>query len=138
MLLFLRFLFVANFAAMLWVTTWASLGQPLGEFIAGPVIRDRWVVATLFDAYFAFIAFFVWVAWKETTVALRVLWFIAIILWGNLAMSLYLLVELFRISRIEELDQVFTRRNPPSLALPVGLTVIGVAIYTLGFWSLLQ
>lgn len=138
MLLFLRFLFIAIFAAMLWVTTWASLGQPLGEFIAGPVIRDRWVVATLFDAYFAFIAFFVWVAWKETTLALRVLWFIAIILWGNLAMSLYLLVELFRISRIEELDQVFTRRNPPRLALPAGLTLVGVAIYTLGFWSLLK
>ena len=138
MLLFLRLLFIAIFAAMLGVTSWASVGQPLGEFIAGPVIRDRWVVATLFDAYFAFIAFFVWVAWKETTLALRVLWFIAIILWGNLAMSLYLLVELFRISRLDELDQVFTRRNPPRLALPVGLTVIGIAIYTLGFWSLLQ
>ena len=138
MLLFLRLLFIAIFAAMLWVTSWASVGQPLGEFIAGPVIRDRWVVATLFDAYFAFIAFFVWVAWKETTLALRVLWFIAIILWGNLAMSLYLLVELFRISRLDELDQVFTRRNPPRLSLPVGLTLVGVAIYTLGFWSLLK
>ncbi|PAW72979.1 MAG: hypothetical protein B9S26_11275 [Opitutia bacterium Tous-C4FEB] len=138
MLLFLRLLFIAIFTAMLWVTSWASVGQPLGEFIAGPVIRDRWVVATLFDAYFAFIAFFVWVAWKETTLALRVLWFIAIILWGNLAMSLYLLVELFRISRLDELDQVFTRRNPPRLALPVGLALVGVAIYTLGFWSLLK
>ena len=138
MLLFLRLLFIGIFAAMLWVTSWASVGQPLGEFIAGPVIRDRWVVATLLDAYFAFIAFFVWVAWKETTLALRVLWFIAIILWGNLAMSLYLLVELFRISRLDELDQVFTRRNPPRLALPVGLALVGVAIYTLGFWSLLK
>ncbi len=138
MLLFLRLLFIGIFAAMLWVTSWASVGQPLGEFIAGPVIRDRWVVATLFDAYFAFIAFFVWVAWKETTLALRVLWFIAIILWGNLAMSLYLLVELFRISRLDELDQVFTRRNPPRLALPVGLALVGIAIYTLGFWSLLK
>ena len=138
MLLCLRLLFIGIFAAMLWVTSWASVGQPLGEFIAGPVIRDRWVVATLFDAYFAFIAFFVWVAWKETTLALRVLWFIGIILWGNLAMSLYLLVELFRISRLDELDQVFTRRNPPRLALPVGLALVGVAIYTLGFWSLLK
>ena len=138
MLLCLRLLFIGIFAAMLWVTSWASVGQPLGEFIAGPVIRDRWVVATLFDAYFAFIAFFVWVAWKETTLALRVLWFIAIILWGNLAMSLYLLVELFRISRLDELDQVFTRRNPPRLALPVGLALVGIAIYTLGFWSLLK
>jgi hypothetical protein len=138
MLPFLRLLFIGIFGAMLWVTSWASVGQPLGEFIAGPVIRDRWVIATLFDAYFAFIAFFVWVAWKETTVAIRILWFISIILWGNLAMSLYMLVELFRISRIEEIDRVFTRRNPPRLALPVGLAVIGVAIYTLGFWSLLK
>ena len=126
MLPFLRLLFIAIFAAMLWVTSWASVGQPLGEFIAGPVIRDRWVVATLFDAYFAFIAFFVWVAWKETTLAVRVFLFIAIILWGNLAMSLYKLIE------------VFTRRNPPRFALPGGLTVIGVAIYILGFWSQLK
>ena len=138
MLPFLRLLFLAIFAAMLWVTSWARVGQPLGEFIAGPVIRDRWVVAPLFDAYFAFIAFFVWVAWKETTLAVRVLWFIAIILWGNLAMSLYMLVELFRISGIGELDHVFTRRNPPRFALPGGLTAIGVAIYILGFWSQLK
>ena len=84
------------------------------------------------------IAFFVWVAWKETTLAVRVLWFIAIILWGNLAMSLYMLIELFRISGIEDLDHVFTRRNPPRFAIPSGLTVIGVAIYTLGFWSQLK
>lgn len=138
MLPFLRLLFIAIFAAMLWVTSWAGVGQSLGDFIAGPVIRDRWVIATLFDAYFAFIAFFVWVAWKETTFAARVLWFIAIILWGNLAMSLFMLVELFRISRLDELDLVFTRRNPPRLALPAGLTVVGIAIYTLGFWSQLK
>ena len=53
---------------------------------------------------FAFIAFFVWVAWKETTLAVRVLWFIAIILWGNLAMSLYMLVELFRVLRLHLLE----------------------------------
>lgn len=53
-------------------------------------------------------------------------------------MSLYMLAELFRISRIEELDQVFTRRNPPRLALPVWLTIIGVAIDTLDFWTPLK
>ncbi|PHX73639.1 MAG: hypothetical protein CK548_00220 [Opitutia bacterium] len=57
MLLFLRFLFIVIFGAMLWVTSWASVGQPIDEFIAGPDIRNRWVIATLFEAYFAFIAF---------------------------------------------------------------------------------
>ena len=53
-------------------------------------------------------------------------------------MPLYMLIELFRISGIEELNQVFRRRNPPRFALPGGLTVIGVAIYPLGFWSQLK
>ena len=113
MLPFLRLLFIAIFAAMLWVTSWASVGQPLGEFIAGPVIRDRWVVATLFDAYFAFIAFFVWVAWKEQSLAARVLWFLSLIALGNLAIAAYLLAQLFRVSAAapDALTTVFTARQ---------------------------
>jgi membrane protein DedA with SNARE-associated domain len=65
MIWFLRLLFSAIIGAMLWVTTWASLTEALGDFAAGPVIRNPWVVATLFDAYFAFISVYVWIAWKE-------------------------------------------------------------------------
>ena len=40
MILFLRALFVVVFVSMLGVTTWASLHQPLGDFVRGAVIRD--------------------------------------------------------------------------------------------------
>ncbi|MCF7760151.1 MAG: hypothetical protein K9M98_06570, partial [Cephaloticoccus sp.] len=76
--------------------------------------------------------FYVWVAWKEQTLVARVLWFVAIILWGNLAMAVYMLLELFRISRSAELDQVFTQRRPGKVVLPAILSLIGVAVYLLG------
>jgi Protein of unknown function (DUF1475) len=135
MIIFLRLLFAVVIASMLGVTTWASLQQSLGDFARGPVIRDPWVIATLFDAYFAFIAFYVWVAWKERSAAARVLWFISIILLGNLAIAAYMLDELFSVSAKEPareaLEEVFARRNPGGLVLPGILTALAVAVYLL-------
>jgi hypothetical protein len=131
MILFLRALFVVVFASMVWVTSWASLHQALGEFIRGPVIRDPWVIATLFDAYWAFIAFFVWVAWKEQSLAARVLWFLSLVALGNLAIAAYMLRELFRVPAGGSLDPVFRTRNPGSPVLPGVLTAVTVAVYLL-------
>ena len=133
MILFLRALFIVVFASMLGVTTWASLSQPLGDFVRSPTFRDPWVIATLFDAYWAFIAFFVWVAWKEQTLAARVLWFLSLIALGNLAIAAYMLAQLFRVtaSAPDALTTVFTQRQPGRLALPGALTAISVAIYLL-------
>ena len=131
MIWFLRFLFAAVIAAMLWVTTWASLHQALGDFVRGPVIRDPWVIATLFDAYFAFLAFFVWVAWKERSAAARVLWFITIMLLGNLAIGAYMLRELFSIDAGGKLADVFARRNEGKLGLVGALTAAAIGVYLL-------
>ena len=131
MILLLRLLFFVVIGSMLWVTSWASLQQSLGDFARSATFRDPWVVATLFDAYWAFISFYVWVAWKEQSPAARVLWFIAIILLGNLAMAAYLLRELFAVSAAGPLDLVFARRNPGTLLLPGLLTAAAVAVYLL-------
>jgi hypothetical protein len=131
MIWFLRLLFLAVIAVMLWATSTASLQQPLGDFARGPVIRDPWVVATLLDAYLAFLAFYVYVAWKERSAAARVLWFIALMLLGNFAIAAYLLRELFAVPADGPLDQVFTRRNPGRLGLAGGLTAAAVAVYLL-------
>jgi hypothetical protein len=116
---------------MVAVTAWASLGQALGDFVRGPVIRDPWVIATLADAYWAFIAFFVWVAWKEQRALACVLWFVALVALGNLAIAAYMLHELFRVPADGPLDPVFTRRNPGSPLLPGLLVAVSVAIYLL-------
>ncbi len=131
MILFLRGLFIVVFGSMLWVTSWASLHQALGDFVRGPVIRDPWVVATLVDAYWAFIAFFVWVAWKEQSLAARLLWFFSLVALGNLAIAAYMLRELFRVPAAGPIDPVFSRRNPGSPVLPGVLTAISVAVYLL-------
>ena len=129
MILFLRLLFIVVIGSMLGVTGWASLHQSLGAFAHSTTFRDPWVIATLFDAYWAFITFYVWVAWKEQSLVARLLWFVAIILLGNMAMAAYMLAQLFAIPASGPLGEVFTRRNQGKLALPAGLAVLSIGIY---------
>ena len=131
MLWFLRILFGFVILTMLAVTSWASWQCALFS-IPREVFTHPWFIATLFDAYWAFITFYVWVAWKEQSPAARVLWFVAIILWGNLAMALYMLVELFRIRQSSQLGEVFSTRRPGKIGLPASLTLLGAIVYLLG------
>jgi predicted permease len=130
MIWFLRILFACIFGSMLWVTSWASMHTPLFD-IPKEVVSNRWFIATLVDAYWGFLTFYVWVAWKEVTLPARSLWFIAVMLLGNLAMSAYVIRELFAVNRSSELDLVFTRRNSGKLGLPGILVVVSIAVYAL-------
>ena len=131
MILFLRALFLLVLASMLWVTSWASLRCPL--FALPPeVFGHPWFVATMFDAYWGFTTFFVWVCYKETAGLARVAWFVAIMLLGNIAMSSYCLAELFRLPRDGHLADLLTsRRERPGLLGPM-LAVLGLAVIALG------
>jgi len=131
MLWFLRALFLVVIVTMLMVTGWAS-GQCALFAIPREVATHPWFLATLLDAYWAFVTFFVWVAWKEQSLAARLLWFVAIILWGNLAMALYMLIELFRIQRSGQIGEVFATRRPGRVLLPALLSLAGIAVYLLG------
>lgn len=93
----LKLLFSAILVAMLVVTTTASLKQPLWEWQGLVREPDRWwTFATLADAYFGFLTFYVWVWFKERAAVARAGWFVAIMLFGNIAMSIYLLRQLAR------------------------------------------
>ena len=130
MIWFLRVLFAVVIASMLAVTSWASMHTPVFA-IPRAVFTHPWFIATLFDAYWAFVAFYVWVAWKEQSLAARILWFIAIIALGNIAMAAYFLRELFHVPADGPLDLVFTRRNPGTFVLPGALAAASVAVYLL-------
>ncbi len=92
----LQLLFATIFLWMTVLTVRTSLAVSLWDawdsFAANP-----WAVATLYDAYFGFITFFVWVAYKERTHLSRLLWLVLILSLGNIAMSLYVLIQLFRL-----------------------------------------
>jgi hypothetical protein len=105
MIWLLRFVFVGVLVSMLCVTGWASsvvaLWRMPRELVAHP-----WFIATLFDTYFAFLTFWLWVCYKEGTWAARIGWLVGILLTGNIAMAIYVLIELFRLpsdAKIEEL-----------------------------------
>lgn len=90
-------LFVAIFVAMIVVTVRASLVRPVFDNAA--LLADPWFQATLCDAYFGFLTFYVWVAWKERSWLSRLCWFVLIMGLGNLAMSVYVLLQLKKLPR---------------------------------------
>jgi len=105
----LQLLFAAILVSMVAVTTWASLEVSLWS--AWPDYAENpWAIATLFDAYFGFVTFFVWVAWRERTHAARILWFLLIMCLGNIAMAFYVLLQLARLAPGEPPSRILQRR----------------------------
>ena len=110
MIPFLRIAFGFVLVTMLCETTWASLHVALWK-TPHEVVAHPWFVATLFDCYFAFLTFYAWLAYKETSWTARVGWLIAIFLLGNIAMSGYMLITLFRLPADASIEQLLLRKK---------------------------
>jgi predicted permease len=108
MIVFLRFAIAVVLVAMLAVTGWAS-GEIALWKTPREVIGHPWFVATLFDTYFAFLTFWLWVAYKERSWLARLGWLVAILLLGNIAMATYMLIRLFRLPTSAKLEQLLLR-----------------------------
>ncbi len=92
---FLQILFSVFFLFILWATLRASLER--SPLAAGSGLwPDKWFQATLVDTYLAFLTFYVWVFYKETKWFVRILWFVMIMLLGNLAISTYVLLQIWK------------------------------------------
>lgn len=130
MIIFLRIFFAVILGSMLWVTGWASLQCPLFA-VPREVFTHPWFIATLADAYWGFITFYVWVAYKQTSWLARGAWFVAIMLLGNIAMSVYCLAELFRAAPGDRLETLLALRRDGPGWLGLLLAALGVAIILL-------
>lgn len=92
---------------MFYVTIMASLDRSILK--VGPeLLNDRWFHATLADAYFGFITFYVWVAYKEKKLAAKLIWFMLL---GNIAMSIYVLSQLSKLKSGAPIHHVLFRRE---------------------------
>jgi hypothetical protein len=109
MITFLRFLFTLVLVSMLWITSWATMQCALWD-TPRAVATHPWFIATMFDTYWGFITFYCWLAYKERSWVAKILWFIAVMLLGNIAMSIYILIQLFRVPATERLEEVLLRR----------------------------
>jgi hypothetical protein len=130
MLWLLRILFGVVLGSMLWVTGWASFQCPLFG-VPREVFTHPWFIATLFDAYWGFITFFVWVCYKQTSWLARGAWFVAIMLLGNIAMAVYCLSELFNLPKEGRIADLLTVRREGPGALGLILAVLGVVVIVL-------
>jgi hypothetical protein len=109
MKLFLKALFAFIFVFMVVMTMRTSLQVSLWSawhtFAASP-----WSMATLYDAYFGFLTFFCWVAWRERSLSTKLFWFVFIMATGNIAMSLYVLLELIALKPEEPASALFRKK----------------------------
>ena len=110
MILVLRLFFTGVLIVMFWVTVRASLEVPLWG-LSGELTSDLWFQATLVDAYFGFLTFWIWVCYKENNAIRSGLWLVALLIVGNFAIAAYCLRELFRVSRHAGVEDVLLRRK---------------------------
>lgn len=109
MIWFLRVFFVLVLVSMLGVTSWASQQCALWA-IPGSVGGHPWFIATLFDTYWAFLTFYCWVAYKERSWTGRIGWLLGILLLGNIAMAVYMLILLFRVPSNARMEDILLRK----------------------------
>lgn len=110
MIVFLRVLFLLVLLAMLAVTVAASLDRSVFE--AGAALwPDPWFRATLADAYFGFLAVYVWIAYREPTWIGKLSWFVLLMTLGNIAIAVYMLIELFRLRAGDPMEKLLLRRS---------------------------
>lgn len=106
---FLKLLFGGIFIFMVVMTIRTGLTIGLGaawpSYAANP-----WAVATLYDAYFGFVTFYAWVFYKERSVWARVVWFLLVMGLGNIAMSFYVLIQLFRLKPDAQVASILLRQ----------------------------
>jgi len=75
------------------------------------VCSEPWGLATMFDAYFGFIAFWLYVAWRERTAGARLGWLVALLLLGNFAIAAYALLCLKQSGEETDLGKIFFTRK---------------------------
>ena len=95
---------------MVVMTSRAGLQQNL--FAVWPSYKaNPWAMATLYDAYAGFITFFCWLAWRERSLGVKMVWFVLIMALGNIAMSFYVLLQLFGLRSDESASALFRQKT---------------------------
>jgi hypothetical protein len=110
MIWLLRIAFTGVLLTMLSVTGWASTMLPLWQ-TPRSLLLHPWFIATIFDCYFGFLTFYLWLAYRESSWLARILWLIAILALGNIAMSAYMLLSLWSLPADAPIDRLLLRRE---------------------------
>jgi hypothetical protein len=108
-MLVLKVIYSAILIFMIYATTDASLKLNLLTHLP-TLIQDPWAVMTLYDAYFAFLFFYLWVHYKEDSILFRIFMFVMIVCLGTMAMSIYMLVQIFKLKENEGIETLLLKK----------------------------
>jgi len=109
-------LMVGCFVCLLAFSVRASLARSV--FDNATLMKDVWFQVTLLDAYLGFFIFYVWVAWKEQSVLSRVVWFVLIMTFGNMATASYVIVQIWRHPKDRPVSEILLRQRSASVSTP--------------------
>jgi hypothetical protein len=70
-----------------------------------------WMRATLWDFYANVLVIFMWVCYKEKTVAIKIVWLILLVCLGSIASCTYVLIQLFKLKKEEGLKDLFSKQH---------------------------
>ena len=115
----LRIVFLLIIAVMLVVTGKAMMIESILD-IPRVVQGDPWFQATLWDAYFGFLTFYLWVLYKKPGLFCRILWFVVIMSLGNIGMAIFMLLLLFRLPPNANMWQVLLNERDAARMTPGG------------------
>lgn len=105
--------FCSLVGASVWATGQVSIMPAIQDLIANPAANyNAWFVATLFDTFYAFGWFWLWIAYKETSWLARGLWLVAVLATGNMAMAVYALIQLAKLPAGATIEDFLLRRKP--------------------------
>jgi hypothetical protein len=118
--------FIIVLIAMTWVSWYACTAPSISSLpgyagkglnvIGGyvTVCSEPWGLATMFDAYFGFLTFWLYVAWRENNNFVRFGWWVALMLLGNFAIAGYALSCLLGNSAESDLTKIFFTKKSRS------------------------
>jgi Protein of unknown function (DUF1475) len=112
----LMLLSCAALATLIGVSVWATaqvgIFDAIQALLAQPAAGTHpWFVATLADAYFGFLWFWAWIAYKETSNVARGAWLVAVLALGNIAMAGYMLLQLRKLPPGAGVDRLLLRAS---------------------------
>lgn len=98
-------------AVSIWATGHVSIAPAIHDLLTRPTEGyNPWFVATLVDAYFAFLWFWLWVVYKERSGVARIVWLVLILGLGNMAMAAYVLIQIWKLPQAARFEDLLLRR----------------------------
>jgi hypothetical protein len=95
----IRITAAVGLAAMLTVIVWASVTASFGDD-GSALLELAWGRVTLVDLYLALLLGWAWIAWREGSAQRALLWLVAIVTTGSVALLGYVLLASLRATSV--------------------------------------